>query len=183
MNKNQFLAELEQSLSSVSVDERKEILEDFKEHFMIGLSEGKTEEEISNGLGSPQQIAVEILTNQYTLKKEEPAEKSGNTTRMVLAIIGLAFFNLMIVLGPVIGVFGLLFGGWVTGASFIATPLFFVVSIIISPASFELFNMFITLVLLGLGIFILLGMQPLTKFVWNLLRRYIDFNVKIIKGE
>lgn len=181
MNKEQFLRTLEESLKSISVDERKDIIEDIKEHFIMGLSEGKTEEEISEALGSPQQIAVEILTNHYTI--EEKSEKNNNQSRMVWATIGLGFFNLMIVLGPVLGVFGLLLGGWVTGVTFMATPLLVVIVSLIFPVDFVLFNIFFSIALLGLGIFILLGMQPLTRGAWNLLRRYIDFNVKIIKGE
>lgn len=53
MSKSKFLQQLNESLKPLSVKERADILQDYEEHFSIGLEEGKTEEEIVTSLGSP----------------------------------------------------------------------------------------------------------------------------------
>ena len=41
MNKEQFLTELDASLKRITTEERQDILQDFEEHFAVGLEEGK----------------------------------------------------------------------------------------------------------------------------------------------
>lgn len=100
MNKKQFLSKLESSLKSLPANERQDILQDFEEHFTIGLQEGKTEEQISTSLGSPHQIAKDMVA-AYHLERVETKATFGNILRAVWATIGLGFFNLAIVLGDV----------------------------------------------------------------------------------
>lgn len=181
MNKNQFLTELDIALKQISVDERQDILQDFEEHFAAGLGEGKTEEEITAGLGSPQQIAKEMLAT-YHIEKVETTATTGNVFRAVWAVIGLGFFNLVIVLGPFIALIGILFAGWVAGISFIASPLLVLFDWILNPETFELFNVFFSLGLAGLGLFIVIGMFFATRVLINGFIRYLKFNTKLVKG-
>jgi uncharacterized membrane protein len=181
MNKNQFLTELDASLQRISAEERQDILLDFEEHFAIGLEEGKTEEEISAGLGMPHQIAKEMLAS-YHIEKVEATATTGNVFRAVWAVIGLGFFNLVIVLGPFIALIGILFAGWVAGISFIASPILVVVGTIIHPGTFELFSLFLSLALAGLGLFIVIGMYFATRVLINGFVRYLKFNTKLVKG-
>ena len=63
------------------------------------------EEQIAGALGSPSQIAKEILAT-YHLEKVENTASAGNIMRAAWAVIGLGFFNLVIVLGPFIALVG-----------------------------------------------------------------------------
>src|SRR5699024_924262 len=99
--KEQFLRSLDKSLKGLSSDERRDIMHDFEEHFAFGIEEGKTEKEIATSLGSPDKIAKELLA-AYHLEKVETTATTGNMIRAVWAVIGLGFFNLVIVLGPFI---------------------------------------------------------------------------------
>lgn len=181
MNKKQFLAELDDALKHISVEERQDILQDFEEHFAVGREEGKSEEEITAGLGSPQQISKEMLAS-YHIEKVETTATTGNVFRAVWAVIGLGFFNLVIVLGPFIALIGILFAGWVTGISFIASPLLVIFDTIIHPGTFDFFSLFLSLVLAGLGLFIVIGMYFATRVLMNGFVRYLKFNTKIVKG-
>jgi len=181
MNKNQFLLELEKGLKKISLDERQDIIQDFKEHFAIGLGEGKSEEQISEALGSPQQIAKELLAN-YHLEKAEVTATTGNIFRAVWAVIGLGFFNLVIVLGLFIALLGILFAGWIVGISFIASPLLVLLNAIVHPSVFELFELFFSMTLAGLGMFISIGMYYVTKMLVAGFIRYLKFNVNLVKG-
>lgn len=181
MNKKEFIRKLETYLSKLPSDERQDILQDFEEHFTFGIEEGKTEEEISASLGSPNTIAKEILTTHH-LEKVENKATIGNVFRAVWATIGLGFFNLVIVLGPFIALVGLILGGWAIGMSFIVSPLLVLINAVIFPETFELFEMFVSIGLTGLGLFIMIGMFFATRGLIHAFVRYLQFNVKLVKG-
>jgi uncharacterized membrane protein len=56
MTKHEFLAVLSEGLKNLSQTERKEILYDYEEHFRIGESNNKCDEEIISELGDPHMI-------------------------------------------------------------------------------------------------------------------------------
>lgn len=181
MNRDQFLFELESLLKGLPKQERQDFLQDFEEHFAIGELEGKSEEEISEALGSPQQIAKEIRAN-YHIEKVEKDTTVGNVARAVWAVIGLGFFNLVIVLGPFIAVVALVCAGWIVSGSFVVSPLLVVLDTFISREGLILFDLFFSLLLSGLGIVIGIGMYYVTRFLMVGLVRYLKFNVNLVKG-
>lgn len=181
MNKDQFLTELNGALKRISSEEREDVLQDFEEHFAIGAEEGKTEEQISAALGSPKQIAKEMLAT-YHLKKVETTTTTGNIIRAVWAVIGLGFFNLVIVLGPFIALVGVVFAGWLAGISFIASPLLIILDTVIHPGTFVLFELFLSIALSGIGLFMMIGMFFATRALIDGFLRYLKFNTKLIKG-
>ena len=61
MTKFEFLQRLNNSLTSLSVPERQEIIQDFEEHFAAGIDMGKTEEQICDELGAPEACASQYL--------------------------------------------------------------------------------------------------------------------------
>ncbi|MGW5981328.1 HAAS signaling domain-containing protein [Bacillus mycoides] len=181
MTKDKFLQQLNVSLKRLSEKERADILKDYEEHFTFGLEEGKTEEEITASLGSPAQIAKELLAG-YHIEKVTASATTGNVFRAIWAVIGLGFFNLVIVLGPAIAVAALIFSGWALGISFLCLPLFVIVDTIVHPNTFLLFNLFVSLALCGLGYFIVIAMLSLTKLAKNGFVRYLKFNIALVKG-
>ncbi|MFD1038390.1 hypothetical protein ACFQ3N_08255 [Virgibacillus byunsanensis] len=181
MNKEQFLKKLDTALNRLSSDEREDILLDFQEHFEIGKVEGKTEEEISQSLGSPNQIAKELLATHY-LEKVEDTSTAGDILRAVWAVIGLGFFNVVIVLGPFVALVAVIFSGWVSGAAFIVSPLLVLVNLVIYPGTFAYFDLFFSITLTGLGLLIAIGMIYVTRFVTKGFVSYLNFNVRLVKG-
>lgn len=63
MTEQQFLNELELALTRFASDERNDILQDIKEYFTNGREDGKSDGEIAASLGSPREIAEELLAN------------------------------------------------------------------------------------------------------------------------
>lgn len=181
MNKHQFLAKLSSGLKQLPAAERQDILQDFEEHFSIGKESGKSEEQILATLGSPQQIAKDMLAT-YHLEKVENTATTGNIFRAVWAVIGLGFFNLVIVLAPFIALVALIFAGWVAGLAMVASPLLFIISVIQSPETFALFTLFLSLALCGIGLFIVMGMLLATRSLTKGFIRYLRFNVKLVQG-
>lgn len=181
MTKDQFLKELHSSLKRLSSAERQDILHDYEEHFAIGLEAGKTEEQIAASLGSPNQIAKELLA-EFHLEKAEATATTANIIRAVWAAIGLGFFNLVIVLGPFIGLVGVIFAGWAASIGFICTPLLVLANAVINPSAFKWFDIFFSMALCGAGIFIAIGMYFATKAIAKGFVRYLKFNVTLVKG-
>ena len=181
MTKEQFLKQLHAGLQKLPQEERKDILHDYEEHFFLGMKEGKTEEEIANSLGAPQQITKELLAS-YHLEKVKNKVSTGNIFRAVWAVIGLGFFNLVIVLGPFIAAAALILSGWIVGVSFILSPILILVDSAFHPGSFAFFKLFMTILLVGLGIFIVIGMYYITRVSSKGFINYLKFNVKLVKG-
>ncbi|APB38012.1 MULTISPECIES: HAAS signaling domain-containing protein [Heyndrickxia] len=181
MNKKQFLSKLESSLKNLPANERQDILQDFEEHFAIGLQEGKTEEQMSASLGSPHQIAKDMVA-AYHLERVETKATFGNILRAVWATIGLGFFNLVIVLGPFIALAGIIFSGWITGIVFLASPFLFLINILLYPETFTLFYLFVSIATCGIGFFVVIGMYFATRTLMQGFIRYLRWNVNLIKG-
>lgn len=181
MTKERFLQQLDSSLKRLPLEERQDILQDYEEHFTNALADGKSEEEIAAGLGSPGQIAKELLAS-YHLEKVENSMTTGNIMRAVWAVIGLGFFNLVVVAGPFFALIGVLFAAWAVSAGFIVSPILMLINTAIYPESFTLFDLFFSLMLSGIGLFIAIGMFFASKTVFNLFIRYLKFNASIVKG-
>ena len=181
MNKEQFLTKLNDALKRIPSSEREDILQDFREHFEIGLSDGKTEEEIAKGLGVPQQIAREMVAT-YRLEQVEESTSTRNVLSAVWAVIGLGFFNLIIVLGPFIALVGFVLSGWLGGVSFIVSPILYMVNVVIYPEIFAWYDLFFALFLSGVGIFIVIGMFYVSRWLFKGFVKYLNFNVRMVKG-
>ncbi|EOQ09087.1 HAAS signaling domain-containing protein [Bacillus cereus] len=181
MTKHKFLQQLNASLKRLSDKERADILKDYEEHFTFGLEAGKTEEEITTSLGSPSQIAKELLAD-YHLERVTAKATTGNVFRAIWAVIGLGFFNLVIVLGPAIALAAVIFSGWIVGISLLSSPLLVIIDTIVHQNTFLLFDLFISLACCGLGYFVVIAMLYVTKLATNGLIRYLKFNMALVKG-
>lgn len=181
MNKEQFFKELNHSLQTIPEDERQDMIHDFEEHFSFALAEGKTEEDIAASLGAPRQIAKE-LNASYHLEQVETKATTGNVFRAVWAAIGLSFFNLIIVLGPFIGLGAIVLGGWVVGVVFTLSPFLVLVNAVIYPETFVYFDLFFSFILSGLGLLIAVVMFYVTRKLSNWFIKYLHYNIKLIKG-
>ncbi|MFC4401569.1 HAAS signaling domain-containing protein [Gracilibacillus xinjiangensis] len=181
MKKDKFLNKLDKALNKLPYNERKDIIQDFQEHFEVGRNDGKSEEEIAQSLGSPNQIAKELLAAYY-VEKVENRSSAGNILRASWAVIGLGFFNLVIVLGPFIAIVGIIFSGWLMGGAFTVAPVLFLINVLLFPSSFNFTELFTSIALTGIGILLLIGMYYLTKIGQKGFVRYLNFNVKLVKG-
>ncbi|KRF50140.1 hypothetical protein ASG97_15825 [Bacillus sp. Soil745] len=179
MNKEQFLKQLNASLTRLSLEEREDILQDYEEYFEIGMEEGKSEQEISKSLGNPKQISKELMAT-YHLGQVEQTTSAGNVMRAVWAVIGLGFFNLVIVLGPFIALIGVVIAGWVSAIAFVLAPLGALFNLVLG--NFQLFDLFFALGLCGIGIFIAMGMFVATSALTKGFIRYLKFNASLVKG-
>lgn len=192
MNKKEYLFQLRRYLQGFPTDEVNDILSDYEEHFSIGVSKGKTEEEISKELGNPSDIAKTYKTtygkNPHRFENTGDYTNSNDTTRKILIGFLLFFFNLIIVLGPFIVVVALLFALYVISIAFIfggfvaffGSPLVVLTPI---PAPHFLTSLSIGLGMVALGGLALILAIYLSKLFIEFTIKYIKWNLKLINGQ
>lgn len=181
MEKREFLKELQNRLNSLPSDEQNEILQDIEEHFNVGLEEGKTETQIADSLGSPHQLAKDIKAN-YHVEKAKEHTSTENVFKATLAVIALGFLNLIIVLGPLLAVAGIIVSLWGISVSFILQFVAFIGKMIITPDAFQLFELFFSITIVGIGLFLGVAMYYVTKYAIKIFIKYLNYNVRIVKG-
>ncbi|RLL43682.1 DUF1700 domain-containing protein [Oceanobacillus piezotolerans] len=181
MTKEQFLSKLRTSLRKLPANEIEDIIQDFEEHFSIGFENGKTEEEISASLGNPQQIAKELVAAHH-VEQVESTTTTSNILRAVWAVIGLGFFNLIIVLGPFLVLASLVLAGWIVSVAFTLALIPYLINVLIHPSIFDFYELFFAIGLSGAGLFIGIGMVYATRGFTHGLIRYLNYNIRVVKG-
>lgn len=183
MTRVEFIRELDGLLSALPDKERLDILADYTEHFLIGINNGKSEQEIAEALGGPKAIAREMMAG-FRIHQAESNRSVKNLGRAIFATVSLGFFNLCIVLGPFIGLIGVLFALYVTSFALLISPIAVWVDPGMPYSQQELiFNISVSLCAFGLGLMLAVGMVKLSKWFYRLFLRYLQFNLRLIRGK
>jgi len=190
MNKKQFLDQLTVSLRGIPNEERLDIISDFEEHFKFGMEKGRSEDELSESLGNPKILAKQLKTNVLVVQAEKSASAT-NITRAVFATLCLGFFNLIFVLGPFLGIVGVLFGLFATAVAAAASGITLLVATIFGPLFPELVGVVVnpavgifgSIGLACFGILFFIGNIFLSKVLYRVFIKYIKFNTRVIKGR
>ncbi|KPV44444.1 HAAS signaling domain-containing protein [Alicyclobacillus ferrooxydans] len=185
MTKQEFLRELNRLLARVPVSERREMLYDYEEHIRSAIENGSTEVEAVTRLGNPKMIAKELLATAY-VQQAETSTSIPNVLRAVLAVIGLGFFNIVIVLGPFCAVVGVLIALYAVAFSFIIAPIAALIGIIVGSAYLgvlsPLLAIFAMVTVEGVGWLLAVGAISLTRLFGQLCIRYLKLNLRVIEG-
>ena len=187
MNKDEYLDLLELYLKDLPSDEINDILLDYEEHFRIGISKGKSEEEISKELGSPKYIADNYkgVSLEVNSSQNQYSRNSNDSSRKILIGLLLIFFNLFIVFPPFMAGLGILITLYLTAFTFIlgggALMLGFPVMLFVPSSQLH----FLTTIsfgigLIGLGILGIILLIKLTKLLFTLSVRYFNWNIDLI---
>ena len=181
MTKTAYMDKLKAYLHSLPSDELEDILSDYDEHFEVGLSKGKTAEEISKELGDP----YDISRNYINANSVNNLPVTNNNNNGILIILLLAAFNIIIVLGPYISIVGLLIGMYIAGISFVFGGIALMFgnifnAIVAIPQPHILTSLGFGIGLSSLGILtIILGIH-LSRLLISLTKRYISWNIEIV---
>jgi uncharacterized membrane protein len=192
MTKTEFIEQLRNELSGLPQVEIDDIIRDQEEVIRDALLAGRSEESIIASLGQ----ASELAKNLKAEIKIEKAQDEKKLPAKVKALIGaagavlvLAPFNLLFVLGPLLALFGILFGGWaatiaITVTFFILTVGFLFFSIILPGSMIGWLGLsfgFLGGMFFGLAVFGL--MYLITMFVAQLVLKYLLWNVNFVKRQ
>lgn len=190
MSKDQFINELRSNLSGLSEEEIEDILYDYKEHFQIGTSKGKTETEISKKLGDPKNIA-KMYKASSKINEAENNPSTKNILKAIFSAMALGLFNFIIVLGPFIAVvaiiaiiyfisIGFVLGGVGTFFGTIVTPFLpYKIYLNVNPITSISFGIGLT----ALGLLLLLLSFYMTKLLYKATVKYLKWNLDFIKNR
>lgn len=197
MTQKEFIFQLRLQLAGLPGAEVDDIIRDQEEFIREACAAGRSEEAVVAALGTPADLArslkAEIKIENAEEKIFKATEEKNLSDQMkgvfgaVGAVLVLAPFNLIFVLGPFTALMGVLFGGWVTAVTLalvaIGLMLFFFGYLVFVPGGGLLYMamLFGFLALLGLGCFMLGCMYLITRFVAQLVLRYLRWNLSFIK--
>lgn len=188
MNRLEFIDGLKSNLQGMPLSEIQDILSDYEEHFQIGISKGKSEEEIARELGNPKDIASSYRIS-YGYNDNEEFNQTNNTNadnnRKILMILLVIVFNLVIVLGPYVALLGVIFSFFIAGISIVFSGIalmfripFNFIHYIANPNIITSLSFGVGLIALGiLGIILTIY---LAKWFYELTIKYLKWNIEII---
>lgn len=186
MNRQEYINRLKMALQDLPLDELNDILSDYEEHFDIGVSKGKSEEEISKELGDPREVASNYRTTFKSIQyKNNMANYQDDGTRRLLVALLLIGFNVIVVLVPYLTLLGFLLGIYGAAVAFGISGFIILFGVPITIFTLLPTPHFLTSLSFGIGLIalgglgILLGVY-LTKQVYKLTLRYINWNIDLI---
>ena len=174
MTQREWEKALLKSLGKLPKEERRKIVEYYKELFGDKREAGMSEYEILLEFGSPEECAKRILTEEYG--NDLPRHRSGGgVVKLVWLIIGLVFLSLLVILPLVCAAVGVVVGFGATAIGGCASVLGGVVLLIWSFCSFALGSAYVlallgaSLVAIGVGMLLAIGFYVLTKkiAIWS----------------
>ena len=124
MNRAHFMAQLRDGLAGLHHTDINDIVADYESHFADGATDGRTQEEVAAALGDPVRLARELRA-EIGFKRWEENRSAGNFLGVVLALLGLATIDFIILLPFLCFLAALFFGlavaclGMVVGGAFL----------------------------------------------------------------
>ena len=109
MKRAHFMAQLRDGLSGLHHTDIGDIISDYERHFADGAADGRTEDEISAALGDPGRLARELRA-EAGFRRWEENRSAGNFMGVVLALLGLATIDFVILL-PLLCILAAIFFG------------------------------------------------------------------------
>jgi len=124
MNRAHFMAQLRDGLAGLHHSDINDIVADYESHFADGAADGRTQEEVAAALGDPVRLARELRA-EIGFRRWEENRSAGNFLGVVLALLGLATIDFIIMLPFLCFLAALFFGlavaclGMVVGGAFL----------------------------------------------------------------
>ena len=192
MNKSEYIKELERRLKYIPTEDREDAISYYTEYLdEIELSES---EDISNKIGTPKEIAKEIIENATTKAINEQQENKsvkGSGKIVWLVILGIASIPvslplvcvaLVVAITLMITIFAIVFSFVVAAVAIVFAGFCALAASVITPGfANKLMGIGAGAVMIGVGVLALFGSIALFKLFVKLIG--IIFNKRKNKGE
>ena len=109
MTRNEFIKRLKAGLKGMPAEDIAEIVSDYEAHFEAGAAEGRSEAEVAEALGHPSRLARELRL-EAGIRNWEAGRSPSSAWSAILAFMGLATIDILILLPIVLPVIGVVFG-------------------------------------------------------------------------
>lgn len=192
MNKQEYLNTLNKYLKNISKEDKEDIMAEYETHFISGVEDGQTEEEISQELGHPKDIAKEINAT-LAIDRAESTNGVSNIWQAIISVMGLGILNFFVILIPFVIIISLLFGFITTTLSLLVTPFMLVVKGVYNGfdaiqtidiyVAIQTIDIYVVLASFGLGLILFTITYLLTKWSYKLIVKYLRWNISVVKGS
>lgn len=192
MNKTQFIEQLKKELSGLPQSEIDDIIRDHEEMIRDAVAAGRSEESFVATFGKPSELARNLRA-EIKIEKAQDENKLPAKMKAMFGALGavlvLAPFNLIFVLGPMMALFGLLIGGWATAVAitvvcFTVALAFFFFTVVMPTGALGWIGVgFGFLGVMFLGLAGLGFMYMISMMVAQLILRYLKWNVNFVKRQ
>ncbi|MTD38295.1 DUF1700 domain-containing protein [Erwinia sp. CPCC 100877] len=98
-------------------------------------------------------------------------------------IVGILSLNFILMFWVIFAIIMGFFSGWLASILLLFSPILGGVSVLASFNDASMFQLFLSIFLSGIGIIGLVILVPLTKFFGKLLKLYLQWNIRVLKGE
>jgi uncharacterized membrane protein len=109
MTRNEFIKRLKAGLKGMPQGDVDDIVADYEAHFEAGAAEGRNEQEVALALGNPGRLARE-LRFEAGFRNWESERSPSSAWAAVLAFMGLATIDILILLPILLPILGVMFG-------------------------------------------------------------------------
>lgn len=190
--KQEFMDALRHYLSDFGNGEREEILYDYEEHFRIGMESGKTEDELIKELGSPRDIAAQYRNSDDNVQESSDVSPRHGAGGSIVMFIVLFIFNFFIgiwvfitaactLIAMFLGAISVVIAGVAVSICIVIRPM--IPENVNIPAGIPDISVFFTGIgTTALGILFCIGMFYLVKYFMAGTVKYVNWNIKTIKG-
>lgn len=183
MKKQEYLQTLYLHLKNIPEEEKQDIVAEYDRHFIEGLKDGRSEEEIAEILGSPKGIARDLSASS-AIHTAENEKNSFNIAQAIFAVLGLSILNFILVLGPLLMFITFMILLIVMALFFLAIP-FILMFKEVNPdwGTVYIADWFAAIGWFGLGLMILVVLWIVIKWSYILIVKYLKWNAALIKGS
>lgn len=192
MTRAEFLDSLRNHLRHLPQKEADEIVRDQDEYIRDAVARGRSEDEVIRGLGDPKSFAASVSVEAKIEKAESATtikQQTSSAFSAVLALVVLAPLNLIFVLGPFLGVCGILIGGWAVAAGLLTAGAgligFFMSKMLVISVSVmaQISLFFFLLGVFGLGALGAIIMLKVTEIFLKATVSYLRWNLNFVRGR
>lgn len=117
----------------------------------------------------------------YTYRTDDRPHHNGFVRFCQVA--GVLSLNFLFMFWMIFTAIMLLFSGWLAAVLFLFSPILGGISVFAGFNDGTMFQLFLSLFLCGAGIIGLLILTPLTKFFGKVLKHYLQWNIRVLRGE
>lgn len=182
MNRVNFMMQLRRGLAGLPQNEIEDICADYEGHFSEGAAQGRSEDDVATALGDPSRLARELRA-EIGFKRWEQDRSAGNFLGVVLALLGLATIDIVLLFPILCAAVGIFFGcaiaclALVIGGTFLAFNLLPVFDHAISNT---LMQAILAVGLLGAGIGGAALLALIAEWSVRLLVRYARLHYRLL---
>ncbi|GAB2841601.1 hypothetical protein GCM10027277_05750 [Pseudoduganella ginsengisoli] len=128
MNKQAYLEALQKALAGLPPETVARTMAEYEQRFIDGMVAGRSEQDIAEELGEPRKIAMGLRASVHMAAYQQ-ARSPANWARMAVSFVGLAVFNLFMVVPAIVfaslltAVYACAFAFYLSGVAITASGL------------------------------------------------------------